>query len=80
MHASIARDLAADDPRLGLRHHCTLPSGVIAKAEFRTGGGTPFLLSFSLPDFYATTTYDILPMRCAPIGKLDYLGKVRSLA
>ncbi len=38
-----------------------------------------FLLSFSLPNFYfhATTTYDILRMQGVPLGKLDFLGKMR---
>lgn len=38
-----------------------------------------FILSFSLPNFYfhATTTYDILRMKGTPIGKLDFLGKMR---
>ena len=35
-----------------------------------------FLLTFSLPNFYfhATTTYDLLRMLGAPIGKRDFLG------
>jgi hypothetical protein len=38
-----------------------------------------FLLSFSLPNFYfhATTTYDILRMLGAPLGKMDFLGKMK---
>ena len=38
-----------------------------------------FLLSFSLPNFYfhATTTYDILRMLGAPLGKMDFLGKLK---
>ena len=38
-----------------------------------------FLLSFSLPNFYfhATTAYDILRMKGAPIGKRDYMGQMR---
>ncbi|MBM3643350.1 MAG: DUF1993 domain-containing protein [Alphaproteobacteria bacterium] len=38
-----------------------------------------FLLSFSLPNFYfhATTAYDILRGRGVPIGKRDFLGKMR---
>ena len=38
-----------------------------------------FLLTFSLPNFYfhATTTYNILRMQGVPIGKLDFLGKMR---
>ncbi len=38
-----------------------------------------FLLTFSLPNFYfhATTTYDILRVLRVPIGKLDFLGKMR---
>ena len=38
-----------------------------------------FLLSFSLPNFYfhATTTYDILRMLGVPLGKMDFLGKMK---
>jgi hypothetical protein len=38
-----------------------------------------FLMSFSLPNlhFHATTAYDILRMKGAPIGKRDYTGRVR---
>ena len=38
-----------------------------------------FLLSFSLPNFYfhATTAYDILRMKGAPIGKRDFMGPMR---
>jgi hypothetical protein len=38
-----------------------------------------FLLSFSLPNFYfhAATTYDILRWKGAPIGKRDYMGRLR---
>ena len=38
-----------------------------------------FVLSFSLPNlhFHATTAYDILRMNGAPIGKRDYLGRMR---
>jgi hypothetical protein len=38
-----------------------------------------FLLSFSLPNFYfhSTTAYDILRWKGVPIGKRDYLGKMR---
>lgn len=38
-----------------------------------------FLASFSLPNFYfhATTTYAILRMQGAPLGKMDFLGQMR---
>lgn len=38
-----------------------------------------FLTSFSLPNlhFHATTAYDILRMKGAPLGKRDYLGQMR---
>jgi hypothetical protein len=38
-----------------------------------------FLLSFSLPNFYfhATTTYDILRMLGVPLGKMDFLGRMK---
>jgi hypothetical protein len=39
-----------------------------------------FLLSFSLPQlyFHAITAYDILRANGAPIGKVDYLGRLRT--
>ena len=38
-----------------------------------------FLLSFSLPNFYfhAATTYDILRAQGVPLGKRDFLGRLR---
>lgn len=38
-----------------------------------------FLMSFSLPNFYfhATTAYDLLRMQGAPLGKRDFLGRMR---
>jgi hypothetical protein len=38
-----------------------------------------FILSFSLPNFHfhATTAYDILRSRGVPIGKRDYMGRLR---
>ncbi len=38
-----------------------------------------FVLSFSLPNFYfhAATAYDILRMKGVPIGKRDFLGKLK---
>jgi hypothetical protein len=38
-----------------------------------------FLFSFSLPNFYfhATTAYDILRSKGAPLGKRDYMGALR---
>ena len=38
-----------------------------------------FLLSFSLPNFHfhATTAYDILRMKGVPLGKRDYMGRMR---
>ena len=38
-----------------------------------------FLLSFSMPNFYfhSTTTYDILRMKGVPLGKRDFMGKMR---
>jgi len=38
-----------------------------------------FLLSFSLPNFYfhATTAYDILRTKGVPLGKRDYIGRLR---
>lgn len=38
-----------------------------------------FLLSFSVPNFYfhATTAYDLLRLHGMPLGKRDYLGRLR---
>ena len=38
-----------------------------------------FLLSFSLPNFHfhATTAYDILRVKGAPVGKMDFMGALR---
>lgn len=38
-----------------------------------------FLLSFSVPNlhFHATTAYDILRLKGAPLGKPDYVGQLR---
>jgi hypothetical protein len=38
-----------------------------------------FILSFSLPNFHfhATTAYDILRLRGVPLGKRDYMGRMR---
>jgi len=46
------------------------------KMPFTASG---FLLSFSLPNFYfhATTAYDILRSKGAPIGKRDFMGMPR---
>jgi hypothetical protein len=51
--------------------------------EFGTRGidftAENFLLSFSQPNFYfhAATTYDILRWKGVPIGKRDFMGKLR---
>ncbi|MDB5968673.1 MAG: hypothetical protein JWQ90_1123 [Hydrocarboniphaga sp.] len=53
---------------------------------FSPGGNTKinfgvedFLMSFSIPNlhFHATTAYDILRHRGVPVGKCDYLGRMR---
>lgn len=38
-----------------------------------------FLMSFSLPNFYfhVTTAYDMLRIKGAPLGKINYLGPMR---
>jgi hypothetical protein len=56
------------------------------KVVFKIGGAEipftaqNFALSFSLPNFYfhATTAYDILRMKGVPIGKRDFLGKMKA--
>ncbi|MEO0435451.1 MAG: DUF1993 domain-containing protein [Pseudomonadota bacterium] len=39
-----------------------------------------FILSFSVPNFnfHATTAYDMLRMQGVPLGKMDYLGQLRT--
>jgi hypothetical protein len=39
-----------------------------------------FLLSFSMPNFFfhVTTAYDLLRMKGVPVGKMDFLGKLRT--
>lgn len=41
--------------------------------------GEGFLLSFSVPNFFfhATTAYDILRAKGVPLGKRDFLGRIR---
>jgi hypothetical protein len=48
------------------------------KIKFSVEG---FLLSFSIPNFHfhATTAYDILRSKGVPIGKRDYLGRMRPI-
>ena len=54
--------------------------------EFRMGkmaipfSAEDFLLTFSLPNFYfhATTTYDMLRMKGTSIGKMDFMGRLRT--
>jgi hypothetical protein len=38
-----------------------------------------FLMSFSLPNFFfhATTAYDILRHKGVPLGKRDFMGRLR---
>ena len=49
------------------------------KIPFKAEG---FLMSFSLPNFHfhATTAYDILRQKGVPLGKRDYLGRLRIAA
>jgi len=46
------------------------------KLPFKAEG---FLMTFSMPNFHfhATTAYDILRSKGVPIGKRDYMGKMR---
>ena len=48
-------------------------------ANQRQFKGQVYLLHYALPNFYfhATTAYDILRMKGAPLGKRDYLGPMR---
>jgi hypothetical protein len=56
-----------------------------AEVAFQVGPNTlrftapDFVLSFSLPNlhFHATTAYDILRSKGVPLGKRDYMGRVR---
>ncbi len=42
-------------------------------------GAEGFLMPFSLPNFFfhATTAYDILRHKGAPLGKRDFMGKMK---
>jgi len=50
------------------------------RSPARTFAGAAFLFSFSLPNFYfhAVTAYDILRAKGVPVGKMDYLGTLRT--
>ncbi|CAN7576325.1 DUF1993 domain-containing protein [Phenylobacterium sp. LjRoot225] len=50
------------------------------RSPARTFTAEAFLFSFSLPNFHfhAVTAYGILRMKGAPIGKMDYLGQLRT--
>ncbi len=56
------------------------------KVVFKMGGNEipftaeNFALSFSLPNFFfhATTAYDILRTKGVPLGKMDFLGRIKA--
>lgn len=66
------------------------PDSINALADkplvFRAGGreipftAANFVCTFSLPNFYfhATTAYDMLRMQGVPLGKMDYVGRLRT--
>ena len=55
------------------------------KVTFRAGDVTlpfntwDFFMSFAVPHFYfhTTTAYDILRMQGVPLGKINFMGKLR---
>jgi hypothetical protein len=55
------------------------PMRVVLPARELTFTAENFLLSFSQPNFYfhATTVYDLLRSRAVPLGKRDFLGRLR---
>ena len=59
-------------------HHSVGAIEGIQRGVFRPPSEV-FLKSFSLPNFYfhATTAYDILRSKGVPLGKRDYLGRMR---
>ena len=80
------RDMVGDARKaLGEYSADTVNALVGKEMEFRMGSrampfvAEDFLLTFSLPNFYfhATTTYDMLRMKGTPIGKGDFLGRMR---
>ena len=55
---------------------------IAIKARNMYFSATDYVLTFSLPNvyFHATTAYDILRHTGVPVGKWDFLGKVRTLS
>jgi hypothetical protein len=85
-YAGLRAVIADAQARVSTANRETLAGLDDREVEFRIGERTlmrfkapDFLLSFSLPNFYfhATTLYDILRMKGAPLGKRNYLGAVR---
>ncbi|MDE0008115.1 MAG: DUF1993 domain-containing protein [Gammaproteobacteria bacterium] len=80
------RDMVADARKALADYSADTVNALAGKEmEFRMGSrampfvAEDFLLTFSLPNFYfhATTTYDMLRMKGTPIGKGDFLGRMR---
>lgn len=79
---NLVRQAAAS---LGSLDRATVNAYVGKTLIFRLGGNElpftaeHFIASFSLPNFFfhATTAYDMLRMRGAPLGKRDFLGALR---
>ena len=82
--------VASHDSQLKLRQDFTDDRAKIEALEnndvtFKLGErGMPFVardfvLSFSLPNFYfhATTAYDILRSKGVPLGKRDFMGRMK---
>ena len=80
------RDMVGDARKALSEYTPDTVNALVGKSmEFRMGSrampfvAEDFLLTFSLPNFYfhATTTYDMLRMKGTPIGKGDFLGRMR---
>ena len=80
------RDMVGDARKALAEYSADTVNALAGKEmEFRMGSrampfvAEDFLLTFSLPNFYfhATTTYDMLRMKGTPIGKGDFLGRMR---
>ena len=80
------RDMGGDARKALAEYSADTVNALAGKEmEFRMGSrampfvAEDFLLTFSLPNFYfhATTTYDMLRMKGTPIGKGDFLGRMR---
>ena len=81
LHQRIADTLAGLNafPREEVESFVGRPMRVVLPTRELAFTAENFLLSFSQPNFYfhATTVYDLLRSRAVPLGKRDFLGRLR---